>query len=120
MVKAVGMISHNNSSNGVSGGSSGDGPLKGKKRALPLLDQPHKSVNGKKQEITYSSTSPIKQKDTPLVLALPSKTISTGSVLTTSPRTPSGTSHFTQGKQNESPQKREAHRLTKTCFSSTE
>ncbi|SAM04998.1 hypothetical protein [Absidia glauca] len=96
MVKAVGMISHNNSSNGVSGGSSGDGPLKGKKRAMPLLDQPHKSVNGKKQEITYSSTSPIKQKDTPLVLALPSKTISTGSVLTTSPRTPSGASHFTQ------------------------
>lgn len=100
MVKTVGMTSHNNSSYGVSGGSSGDGPSKGKKRAMPLLDQTHKSVNGKKQEITYSSTSPIKQKDTPLVLALPSKTISAGSVLTTSPRSSSGTPLFTQGKQS--------------------
>ncbi|ORZ13528.1 hypothetical protein BCR42DRAFT_418495 [Absidia repens] len=68
----------------------GGNTQKGKKRAKISLDKTQKSVNGKKQETTYSLTSPIEQKDKPLVLALPSKSISAGSVLT-SPQTPNST-----------------------------
>ncbi|KAI8097209.1 uncharacterized protein BX664DRAFT_383521 [Halteromyces radiatus] len=59
----------------------GNASIKSRKRAKPMSDRTQKSVNGKKQETTYSLTSPIEQKDKPLVLALPSKSISKGSLL---------------------------------------
>jgi hypothetical protein len=80
--------------------SCADTLLKGKKRGKTSIDQTQKSVNGKKQETPYSLTSPIEQKDKPLVLALPSKSISRGSVVaSSSPKKPNSTpSLYAQGK----------------------